>query len=199
MDAEQAQAGDIEPLSLLFADVFMEDPVWSAIVPKDSARHRIIRKGFLSELKTGDYRNVDVVRDEDGEPLGALHYAPPGSKPSPSTRERLVAKLASAVSPSAKRGLKHDSAVNAHRPSGPHWYFRDLVTSENARGRGIGSKLFANRLAIIDQDPLPVFLESTSEASKRLYERFGFEHVATVSAIEDCTAYIMVRPAQQAQ
>lgn len=220
MKPEQAQETDVEALSLLFADAFLEDPVWSAIVPKEKLRHRVIRNGFRAELRKGDFRNVDVVRDEDGEPLGALHFARPkelkspngaastaewssqkesssaNDKEPPTLTERLLKTLSTKLSASARRGIKHDAAVHAHRPKENHWYFRDLVTSKEARGRGIGSKLFRDRLAVVDENPMPVFLESTSEASKRLYERFGFEHVATVSEIEDCTAYIMIRPVQ---
>lgn len=225
MKPERAQASDVEALSLLFADAFMEDPVWSAIVPKEKLRHRVIRNGFRAELKKGDFRNVDVVRDEDGNPLGALHFAPPEDLSAPSglpltngaasfngpdspseptstngketstLMGRLVKTLSTKLSASARRGIKHDEAVHAHRPQETHWYFRDLVTSKEARGRGIGSKLFRDRLQIVDENPMPVFLESTSEASKRLYERFGFEHVATVSELEDCAAYVMIRPA----
>ena len=83
MTPEQAQADDVEALSILFADAFLEDPVWSAIVPKEKLRHKVIRTGFHAELKKGDFRNVDVVRGEDGRPLGALHYAPPEDPASP--------------------------------------------------------------------------------------------------------------------
>lgn len=106
--------------------------------------------------------------------------------------------LSPEVIASSSRGHHHDEAVHAHRPEVPHWYFRDLVIAPSMQGAGLGSTLLASRLETVDRDPAPVFLESTSPASRRLYERFGFQHVATVEAVPGGTAYVMIRPSQRA-
>ncbi|WP_164996691.1 GNAT family N-acetyltransferase [Actinomyces minihominis] len=192
-----ARADEAREIAQLYADTFAADPTWTAIVPNQRLRRFTIRSGFLSELKRGSFNYVDVAVDEDDHILGALNYHPPGVRtPRMPAWHRFIYRIAERILPSTRRGMLHDNAVHAHRPEGPHWYFRDLVTSPKARNRGIGTMLLQNRLAEVDKDPLPVFLEATTEGSKRLYERHGFRHVANVTAIPGGTVFIMIRPPQ---
>lgn len=188
---------DCEAIAQLYAQAFEADPVWSAIVPDPEWRRRVIATDFRSQLRN-DTDHFDIVRGEDGEVLGALNFELPrkdGQK-APSLRDTLMSILEH-VTPAGRRGARHQEAVDAYRPSEDHWYFHDLVTSPAARGRGLGRALLDHRLAIVDADPLPVFLESTTPASRRLYERYGFEVVATVSELEGTESFAMIRPAQE--
>ena len=97
--------------------------------------------------------------------------------------------------PAELRGAKHQKAVDLHQPDGPHWYLHDIATSPDVRGQGIGSALLRRRLALIDAQPAPVFLEATTDASRRLYERYGFSVVAEVSTLPETLSYAMIREA----
>lgn len=194
-EVEPAYATDARPIADLFAEVFAEDPVWTALAPHEWSRAKVIRATFRHALRSGGHEHFDVVRGADGEVLAALNYEPPqagtgGQK----IFDRLLGATSWALSPTMRRSALHDAAVHSHRPAGPHWYLRDLVVSSNARGMGLGSAVLRSRLQEVDQDGLPAFLESTSEASKRLYERFGFEHQATVEVVPGAKSFIMVRP-----
>lgn len=209
-----AEPTDASALAELFADVFDADPVWSAIAPDAEVRRRMITESFRADASNGGHQDFDVLRDENQRVIGALHFTAPGRE-SPTeaassattgggdrenAQERLAPEQPSPRDPqwaeSVQRGRDHDRAVHHFRPAEPHWYFRDLGTSPQWQGQGLGSTLLRSRLAIVDQDPLPVFLESTSPASRRLYERFGFRHVATVEEAPGGVAYVMIRPAQ---
>jgi GNAT superfamily N-acetyltransferase len=48
------------------------------------------------------------------------------------------------------------------------------------QGRGVGSRLLQRSLAECDREGLPAYLESTSESSRKLYERHGVETVAEI-------------------
>jgi GNAT superfamily N-acetyltransferase len=48
------------------------------------------------------------------------------------------------------------------------------------QGRGVGSRLLQRSLAECDREGYPAYLESTSESSRKLYERHGFETVAEI-------------------
>ena len=48
---------------------------------------------------------------------------------------------------------------------------------------------------LIDAQPAPVFLEATTDASRRLYERYGFSVVAEVSTLPETLSYAMIREA----
>lgn len=99
-------------------------------------------------------------------------------------------------------GLRHLSIVRAmdaeyasFRPHYPHWYLTDLAVDPGSQGLGIGSALLRDRLAKVDADGLPAYLEATTPASRRLYERHGFAYVDTINP-EGPSAFAMVRPAQ---
>ncbi|MGL5860882.1 MAG: GNAT family N-acetyltransferase, partial [Phycicoccus sp.] len=42
-------------------------------------------------------------------------------------------------------------------------------------GRGLGLKLLADTLQVVDADHLPAYLEASNEANVALYARYGFE------------------------
>ena len=192
---EPAKAADYRQVANLFAEVFAEDPVWTALAPHDVSRAKIIRTTFRHALKNGGHEHFDVVRDANGEVLAALNYEPPQSGSAGGELiDRVLGGASWAVSPTMRRSFKHDAAVHSHRPKGPHWYLRDLVVSRQARGMGVGSAVLRSRLQKVDEDGLPAFLESTSEASKRLYERLGFQHLETVEVVPGAKSFIMVRP-----
>lgn len=189
---EPARPEDAREVAALFAQVFADDPVWSAIVPNRALRRAVIRRSFLSAFARGDA--FDVVRGEDGSILGALHFSAPAGPPEDASFPGGPVGRALQRLPWVKRGAAHDAQVHSHRPDGAHWYFQDIVVSPAARGQGLGSTLLSHRLAQVDADPLPVFLESTTPASRRLYERLGFAQVGEVNALPNGTAYAMVRP-----
>lgn len=190
-----AGAADASQIADLFADVFEQDPVWTALAPRDESRRRVVKGSFARALRGDGHQHFDVIKDNEGNVVAALNYEPPRVAPTPPTIvNRVLNAVAPMLSANAKRGVAHDAAVHSHRPPEPHWYLRDLVASPAARGMGLGSALLKSRLEQVDRDGLPAFLESTTEASKRLYERFGFELVATVEVVDGAKSFIMVRP-----
>lgn len=192
-----ARPDEIDRIADLYADAFYDDPVWSAIVPSDRARKRVIRQSFLRELSRGRTHHVDVVRDDAGKVVGALNYqTPDGNSHKQSTAERVADRAMGTVLPWMRRSERHESVMAIYHPNEAHWYFRDLVTDPAERGKGLGRALLGRRLELIDQYPLPVFLESTTPASRRLYERYGFECVGTVSELPGTESFAMIRPAQ---
>lgn len=191
-----ARPEELNQIAELYAEVFDADPVWTAIVPSDKARPRVIKRSFRWELSRGRTRHVDVVRGANGLVIGCLNYQTPDGSSHAQTRvERAVDQFVEHVTPWARRSEKHESVMATFHPKEPHWYLRDLVTSPAARGKGLGKALLENRLSIIDKDPLPVFLESTTDASRRLYERYGFQCVGTVSELPGTKSFAMIRPA----
>ncbi|MFI6875728.1 GNAT family N-acetyltransferase [Streptomyces sp. NPDC050400] len=87
-------------------------------------------------------------------------------------------------------------AYERARPSYQHWYLVDIAVDDAARGLGIGSALLAHRLASIDAQAAPAYLEATAPANQRLYERFGFRSAGPVRT-NGATAVAMVRAGQR--
>lgn len=83
---------------------------------------------------------------------------------------------------------KHDDLFStleqmtvAH-PTYPHWYLPWLAVAPASQGRGLGSRLLEHCLATVDANRLPAFLETPNPRTVPLYERHGFEVIATPQA-----------------
>ena len=113
-----------------------------------------------------------------------------------SDEERVVDILSNTVTPD-----KHDDLFStleqmavAH-PTYPHWYLPWLAVAPSLQGRGLGAQLLKHGLAIVDADGLPAFLETPNPRTVPLYERHGFEVIATPQAGCCPPMTSMLRPA----
>ncbi|MDX2243709.1 MAG: GNAT family N-acetyltransferase [Leptolyngbyaceae cyanobacterium bins.302] len=59
----------------------------------------------------------------------------------------------------------------------PHWYLAMLGVSPECQGQGIGSKLIQPVLQAADRTKTPCYLETSTAAAMRFYQRHGFEIV----------------------
>lgn len=175
---EPARPEEAAVCARMLAEVLGDDPVIRAMIPGDRDRPRRLAALHAAQLRSGPLLDgtVDVARAEPGGPvLGvAVWYAPGGPA---HTRERLrqLPAVVRAI------GVRHLPTVlpqlaryERHRPRRPHWYLEEIVVGPQARGLGVGSALLAHRLAEVDRAGLPAYLEATTPASRRLYERHGF-------------------------
>lgn len=63
----------------------------------------------------------------------------------------------------------------AHPRDADHFYLSLLGTNPQFRGRGLGMKLLAHDLAIIDRSHSPAYLESSNVANDERSRSAGFE------------------------
>lgn len=82
-------------------------------------------------------------------------------------------------------------------PEAPHWYLPLIGVVPEHRRRGLGTALLHPVLRALDRDGAIAYLEATSWASARLYERFGFQVSAEIRAGTAPPLYAMVRPSQR--
>jgi GNAT superfamily N-acetyltransferase len=66
-----------------------------------------------------------------------------------------------------------DQMEEAH-PTYPHWYLPWLGVEAQAQGAGVGGRLLAFGLDVVDQSGLPAYLETPNPRTVPLYERHGF-------------------------
>ncbi|UNI21652.1 hypothetical protein JDV02_007624 [Purpureocillium takamizusanense] len=79
------------------------------------------------------------------------------------------------------------------------WYLGYIGTKPNARGRGYASKLIGAMAEQADAENRPIYLESSSLANIKLYEKFGFEvknEIALKRGPTPVYLYCMVRTPQ---
>jgi ribosomal protein S18 acetylase RimI-like enzyme len=72
--------------------------------------------------------------------------------------------------------------MSRYHPTEPHWYLPMIGVDPVRQGRGHGSALLDHALRHCDRDHTPAYLESTNPANIPLYERHGFEVLATIQA-----------------
>ena len=64
--------------------------------------------------------------------------------------------------------------LDEHHPPGSYWFLQFLGVVPERQGRGLGSALIAPVLQRCDREGVRTYLDATSAANKRLYERHGF-------------------------
>jgi ribosomal protein S18 acetylase RimI-like enzyme len=90
--------------------------------------------------------------------------------------DAIVAVLTETVPPA-----KHEdtfsvlSQMDHAHPRFPHWYLAWFGVDGAVQGRGLGGELMKHCLAIVDEDHLPVYLDTPNPRSISFYQRYGFE------------------------
>lgn len=110
-------------------------------------------------------------------------WIPPGRTEMSEDQGRRLTQLAhDCLGPGAGAYLELlDQFDSAHPRDEPHYYLSLLGTHPEHRGRGIGMALLAHDLALIDDEGIPAYLESSNPANNRRYETVGFEPIGEFS------------------
>lgn len=83
--------------------------------------------------------------------------------------------------------------TSAFHPEEPHWYLPMIGVDTSRRGRSYGSALLRHGLDRCDRDGAPAYLEASSERSRALYERHGFEVLGVIQGFDSPPTWPMVR------
>lgn len=188
---------EITACARLIAEALHDDPVVHRIVAGEHDRTDRLTDLYTAELRTGALPHgvIDVARTEPGGPIiGVAAWNGP-HRPTPTWRQLLeLPRYLRAIGlrhfPGALRALR---AFDAFRPTARHWYLADIAVSPIARGLGVGSALLTYRLRAIDSQALPAYLEATTPASRRLYERHGFHAEGSIDVAPGVSATAMTR------
>ncbi|MEU6103338.1 GNAT family N-acetyltransferase [Streptomyces flaveolus] len=175
---------EVDDSARLIALALRDDPVLYAYLPGEDDRVNRLTGFFGVMLRTGLLQNgaVDVARlAPGGDIIGVAAWE------GPDRRHSLWADLKDLARQVRAGRVRHVpsflaqlAAYEKARPKYPHWYLADIAVSDSARGLGVGSALLGHRLAAVDAQALPAYLEATAPANQRLYERFGFCRAATI-------------------
>ena len=121
-------------------------------------------------------------------------WLPPGAEPD---GEAIVSVLTASVSPAQHADLFAvlDQMTAAH-PRFPHWYLPWLAVDPALQGEGVGTKLLAHGLEIVDSSHLPAYLETPNPRSIAFYERHGFRVTGKAQAGSCPPLALMLRAAR---
>jgi len=56
-----------------------------------------------------------------------------------------------------------------------HWYFQNIAVKPEEQGKGYGGLMISTMLKTIESDRLPIYVETNTEKSVSIYQKYGFE------------------------
>lgn len=176
---------------------FQDETFTSLVLGPRSTREQAAQEIFELQLKDRLARGGQVdVATISGDIVGACMWEPK-VKQSPTIRGYLqqAAGYIRSTRWRVIQAIVGQANVAWATPKQPHWYLHAIGADPKANRPGIGSALLQ---ALIDRVPESdsVYLESSNEATTRLYKRFGFEPCGEIALWPGYTIEQMWRSAK---
>jgi GNAT superfamily N-acetyltransferase len=190
----KAQPGDIAVAAEVMADAFFDDPVFRWCIPDDERRVEILPAFFsLVGATLLPYDELHIT----GDGAGAAFWVPPGQPAvPPAASPGFEQRLAELLGDDAERTFTVVELLETNHPHDHHDYLWFLGVRAGRQGQGVGSALLGSMLERSDGAGHAAYLEATSDANRRLYERHGFEVVKELSVADCPSLWAMWRPAR---
>jgi GNAT superfamily N-acetyltransferase len=172
-DARVAGPTDLDAVADTIVLAFHNDPVWSWAFPDAEQRPAQFRRWWplfvASALPHGwVWMAPRAATIAVWVPPGAPELSPEAERGIPPLLDELVGARA----PVVLEGLLRFEAAHPHDE--PHYYLSFVATHDDHRGKGIGERLLAQNLELIDAEHRPAYLESSNPDNLARYERLGF-------------------------
>ncbi len=123
--------------------------------------------------------------------IGAALWLRPGVGPDMAALGALMAEL---TMPDEAPAVFEQ--MSEQHPQNPHWYLPFIGVDPAAQGQHVGSTLLVASLALVDEEGLPAYLESTNPRNVPLYERFGFRVLGEIQVGSSPVMHPMWREAR---
>lgn len=179
----RAVASDAGWISELIGQAFHPLAVARWLVPDPHERAQILPANFRifvdhalahGQVHTvADRSAVAVWFPRDGAPL-----------PEPAAYEQ---RLAAACGQATERFQTLDALFDKHHPEAPHHHLAFLAVRPERQGRGLGSSLLVHHHTLLDTRGTAAFLEASSDQSRDLYLRHGYQVVGAPLCLPDST------------
>ena len=151
----------------------MDDPVTTWLIPDARRRPQILRAIF--EVTVDVNQPYGELYTTDPTPVAGAVWIPPGCHPTGDEAKELVTWYAEAAGENSERATAVLELMDECHPQEPHDHLFFLGTRPEWQSRGLGSALLREVLERCDRERRPAYLAATSEGSRRLYVRHGFE------------------------
>jgi GNAT superfamily N-acetyltransferase len=173
LNARVADASDRDAVTETIALAFQNDPVWSWAFPDARQRPAQFRRWWPLFIESA-LPHGWVWMAAHAEAVAV--WTPPGAPELTDEAEaRIPPLLDELLGPRARvvlEGLLRFET--AHPRDEPHYYLGFVATHDDHRGHGIGERLLARNLELIDAEHMPAYLESSNPKNLARYERLGF-------------------------
>jgi ribosomal protein S18 acetylase RimI-like enzyme len=122
---------------------------------------------------------------------GVALWLPPGVAPDEASLVRVIQDTVAAARRDAM--LSMFEQMNAFHPPEAHWHLPLIGVDPAHQRRGIGAALLRQVLNACDSQNLLAYLEATSALNVPLYERHGFEALASIQVADAPPVVPMLR------
>jgi len=191
---------DVEQVSRVIADAFIDDPLISFMLPIKATRVNTLLKFFrvYSEINVKSRRGYGV-----GEPLQGVAFWKFPEHESLSISIKSLTKFLPLLFTMYPLGyfrargiLSQIDALHDKYATEPHFYLDNLGVLASARGRGLSSRLIRPFLEMADSQKVSAYTETVTASNVPLYEHFGFQCVEQSDIPgTGITVYALRRPA----
>jgi len=181
IEARRAASEDVDLVTNIVTLAFSSDPLWSWVFERSEGRtdtHGAFWRLFVEGALR--YRDSSVAAGGEATTL----WIPPGGTDMTAEQEKLLKDLViQYLGSNADTCFELFARLEAAHPRDVDHYFLTLFgTHPDHRGGGIGMRLLAHDLEMIDAEHLPAYLESSNPANDQRYLSVGFEPFAEVVA-----------------
>jgi len=159
-----------QDLTVLLANAFLDDPVAAWCVPDQDERFQVMTRYF--EIVVEHVLEHGVAYGPPDMIGAALWLDMLGSR-APRI-DGLDQRLLAACGPFTGQFIELGAAFNGVHPKRPHWYLLFMGVVPAWRDKGIGSALLAFHHRSLDDHGHAAYLEASSTANRRLYQRNGY-------------------------
>ena len=191
-DVVPAAIEHADAVAAALAEAFMDDPVQRWLVPDARRRRACLRRFFALEARHVALPHGGSWRAAGGR--GAALVLPPGRWRLPLRLQALHAPgYVAAFGTALPRAVGLLTGMERRHPRKPHWYVAFVGVVPTAQGQGLGGALLRPVLERCDREALPAYIEASSPASARLYERLGFRGDEEITPLGSPPIRLMTR------
>jgi ribosomal protein S18 acetylase RimI-like enzyme len=174
----RATAKDATRTAELIADAFFALDATAWLIPDPHERALVLPADFEIYVDHAlTYGEIHLIDDATGELVAAAIWFPQVTGPTPEPdnyEEQLVAACGSYTD----RFRVLDQLFDDNHPhTYPHHHLAYLAARPSQQRQGLGSALLDHHHRQLDHYGTPAFLQASSEQSRKLYERHGYERL----------------------
>ncbi|MBY8983588.1 MAG: GNAT family N-acetyltransferase [Candidatus Lokiarchaeota archaeon] len=162
-------------------DAFQDDPVTIFSYPDETERKENIQYGFYMIYNYGIKHGLTYATSKNLE--GITIWLPP-DKVYPSiwtlmkyggfyTMRKVGLKMK--VMKRTMTVFNYEEERHKHLVPYDHWYFQNIAVKPEEQGKGYGGLLISTMLKTIEDEGLPVYVETNTEKAMSIYQKYGFE------------------------
>jgi GNAT superfamily N-acetyltransferase len=189
-----ATADEVPRLSGMLAEAFLNDPVYTWLLPGSLRLKSRLRTVFAAEMEQYVLRNGGTVWATLAYD-GALAELPPGAWEFPKSQTgKETLKWVRAFGTRSLLATRVARLMEERHLREPHFYVRFVGVRNALQGRGMGFALMQPTLERADSAGFPTYLEASSDRSAALYERLGFVHLGALELPGGPPLWPMRRP-----